>query len=81
MAKPAGIFVKQRLEEALATLQQIPDSVWHKYPYKDYLGGDPFFLDIYKTHVAASADAKAVHQKTGGATDDRIAAIGEERQE
>jgi len=52
-----------RLEEALATMQQIPDSVWHKYPYDLYLGGDPFFLNIYDAHTSASADKRQLTKK------------------
>lgn len=60
----ASWYIRQhRLEEALATMQQIPDSVWHKHPYEEYLGGDPFFLDMYHPHVSALADKKQFTKK------------------
>ncbi|WEK36085.1 MAG: hypothetical protein P0Y53_01105 [Candidatus Pseudobacter hemicellulosilyticus] len=51
------------MREALATMQQIPDSVWHKEPYTTYLGGDPFYLDITRLHVPAAADKRQLTKK------------------
>jgi hypothetical protein len=62
-SKASWYIREHRLEEALATMQQIPDSVWHKHPYKEYLGGDPFFLDIYQSHVPALADKRQLTKK------------------
>jgi hypothetical protein len=62
-AKASWYIRGHRLEEALATMQPIPDSVWHKHPYDHYLGGDPFFLNIYEPHVAASADKRQFTKK------------------
>jgi hypothetical protein len=61
--KASWYIREHRLEEALATMQQIPDSVWHKHPYKEYLGGDPFFVDVYHPHVSASTDKKQFTKK------------------
>lgn len=54
--KASWYIRKHRLEEALVALQQIPDSVWHKYPYDEYLRGDPFFVDVYDPHTAVSTE-------------------------
>jgi hypothetical protein len=62
-SKASWYIREHRLQEALATMQQIPDSVWHKYPYDLYLGGDPFFLNIYQPHVSASADKRQLTRK------------------
>jgi hypothetical protein len=62
-SKASWYIRKHRLEEALAAMQQIPDSTWHKYPYKEYLGGDPFFLNIYEPHVRALADKRQLTKK------------------
>lgn len=61
--KASWYIRENRLQEALACLQQIPDSIWHKHPYNEYLGGDPFFLDIYHPHPPASADKKQLTKK------------------
>ena len=37
-----------RLKEALAVLEQIPDSVWLQEPYSDYIRGNAFYLNVYK---------------------------------
>ena len=37
------------LEAAVQTLRYIPDSIWRADPYKEFIGGNPFYLDIYKT--------------------------------
>jgi hypothetical protein len=62
-SKASWYIREHRLQEALVTMQQIPDSVWHKHPYKEYLGGDPFFLNIYEPHVHASADKRRLTKK------------------
>ncbi|HEY6900636.1 MAG TPA: hypothetical protein VI233_08340 [Puia sp.] len=36
------------LDAAVQVLHKIPDSFWRREPYKDYIGGNPFFLNIYK---------------------------------
>lgn len=62
-SKASWYIRNHRLEEALATMQQIPDSVWHKYPYDDYLAGDPFFLNVYAPHAADSANNRQLTKK------------------
>jgi len=61
--KASWYLRNNRLEEALATMQQIPDSVWHKYPYDEYLGGDPFFLNVFAPHAADSTNERQLTKK------------------
>ncbi|MBO9566404.1 MAG: hypothetical protein J7621_26755, partial [Niastella sp.] len=43
----AGWYIRQdSLEKALAVLKQIPDTFWLKYPYDEYVKGNPFYLNI-----------------------------------
>ena len=52
-----------QLEDALATLQQIPDSFYAQYPYDPFLGGDAFSLNIYHPHTAATEDKRSLTKK------------------
>lgn len=52
-----------RLKDALATLQQIPDSFYAQYPYDTYLGGDAFFLNLNNPHTAAKEDKRSLNKK------------------
>jgi len=40
---------ENNLEAAVQTLHRIPDWFWDHGPYNEYIGGNPFYLDIYKT--------------------------------
>jgi hypothetical protein len=52
-----------QLASAYAILKQLPDSLWNKYPYKQYLGGDAFYLNIYRLHTPAKADKRSYNRK------------------
>lgn len=46
----ASWYLRNNQPEAAAqTLRRIPDSFWRRDPYKEYTGGNPFYLDINKT--------------------------------
>lgn len=47
--KASWYIRNNNLQAALQTLQQIPASFWEKEPYKEYTGGNPFFLSVYET--------------------------------
>ncbi len=48
--KATWYVVRDRMEEALAIFQQIPDEFWEGYPYAMFAGDDPFKLNIYDPH-------------------------------
>lgn len=52
-----------RLKDALAVLEQIPDSVWSVYPYSYYIKGNPFYLNVYKSHPVTVADKRDLNKK------------------
>jgi hypothetical protein len=41
---------RHNLSAALQTLRQIPDSFWKREPYVTYIGGNPFYLNVYHAH-------------------------------
>jgi hypothetical protein len=44
------------LESALAVMKQLPDSFWSKEPQSFFIGGDPFFVNVYKPHGSIAND-------------------------
>ena len=48
--KATWYVVRDRLDEALATFQQIPNGFWDGYPYAMFAGDDPFKLNIHDPH-------------------------------
>jgi hypothetical protein len=58
----ASWFIRNhRLREARAVLRTIPDSFYKRKPYSTYIGGDPFFLNVYRGHQILPQD----HQDLG----------------
>jgi len=51
------------LNSAIKTLKQIPDSFYSKEPYTTYIGGDPFFLNIYHSYKPTKEDKKNLNKK------------------
>jgi hypothetical protein len=47
--KASWYLRKNNLEAAAQTLRRIPDSFWRHHPFKEFTGGNPFYLDINKT--------------------------------
>lgn len=54
--KASWLIRSQRLAEAQTVLHQIPDFYWNQSPYKDYIVGDPFYLNIYSPYRPAKGD-------------------------
>ncbi len=54
--KASWYIRNHELEAALKTLQQIPDNFWKNEPYKSYIGGDPFYLNVYNPHKITAND-------------------------
>lgn len=48
--------VEDRLEEALAALEQVPDSFWRTFPYTLFARDDPFTVNVSDQHNGARKD-------------------------
>jgi hypothetical protein len=53
----AGWYIQQdSLEKAATVLKQIPAAFWKKYPFADYIQGDPFYLDMYQPYAVTTGE-------------------------
>lgn len=60
----ASWYLRQhRLTDAMNAMQQVPDSFYNREPYSYYIGGDPFFLDIYHAHMVGEQDHRSLDKK------------------
>jgi hypothetical protein len=61
----ASWYLRQhRLNDAFETTSRITDSFYNTYPYSEKLiGGDPFFVDIYRSYRITSADKRSLNKK------------------
>lgn len=55
---------RDRLDSALSTFSQIPDSFWNQEPYISFSDDDPFALNIYDTHNYRGDDRKSFNKRT-----------------
>ncbi|MBS1662353.1 MAG: hypothetical protein JST68_15020 [Bacteroidetes bacterium] len=46
--KASWYIRNNELEAALKAMRSVPDSFWQREPYTDFIGGNPFYLNIYK---------------------------------
>ena len=51
------------LKAALSTLEQIPGPFWKQEPYRTYIKGDPFFLNVYSAHRITAADKQSYNKR------------------
>lgn len=59
----AGLYLRQhRLADALNVLKQLPDSFWKQSPYKEYIRGNPFYLNVYNAHPVTSNDKRDLNK-------------------
>jgi hypothetical protein len=60
----ASWYLRQhRLLDAFNTMKGVPDSFYNKEPYSYYIGGDPFFLNIYHAHAVGEQDHRSLNKK------------------
>jgi|694.fasta_scaffold99698_2 hypothetical protein len=53
-----------RLEEAIATLEQVPDSFWMTFPYTLFAKEDPFRVNVSDLHNGAKQDRRFFSKRT-----------------
>lgn len=57
-------YIQQnKLEWALQSFEQVPDSIWNSYPYNIYLRANAFYTNLYSEHQPTEADS-VVYTKT-----------------
>ncbi len=54
---------QHRLKEAYATAQKLPAGFYEQSPYTDYIGGDPFFLNVHSAHDISRQDKQSLNKK------------------
>lgn len=60
----ASYYIRQhRLTDALATIRQLPASFWEDSPYKEYVGGNPFYLNVNKAHDITPSDGRNLNRE------------------
>jgi hypothetical protein len=59
----ASLYLRQhRLSDALNILKQLPDSFWKQSPYKEYIKGNPFYLNVYNAHPVTKDDKRDLNK-------------------
>jgi hypothetical protein len=59
----ASFYLRQhRLADALAKLKLLPDSFWEESSYKEYIGGNPFYLNVHKAHSVTINDKRDLNR-------------------
>jgi len=53
---------QHRLTDALAIIKSLPNSYWEESPYKEYVGGNPFYLNVYKAHQVTLNDRRDLNR-------------------
>lgn len=62
--KASWYLRKHRLQDAMNTVDKIPDSFYHTYPYDTKLiDGNPFYVNIYDPHKVTIADKRWLNKK------------------
>ncbi|MEO6455528.1 MAG: hypothetical protein ABIN97_15720 [Ginsengibacter sp.] len=59
----ASWYLRQhRLTDAYAILKKIPVGFFERYPYKDYISGNPFYLNVYRAHTVTKEDKQSLNE-------------------
>jgi hypothetical protein len=59
----ASLYLRQyRLRNALNVMKQLPDSFYKHAPYRDYVAGNPFYLNVYNAHLVTSDDKRNLNR-------------------
>ena len=60
----ASWYLRQhRLNDAFSILKKLPDTLWNQYPYNYYIGGNPFYLNFYRSHPVTKEDKRSLNKK------------------
>ncbi|MEO8174671.1 MAG: hypothetical protein ABI581_16365, partial [Sediminibacterium sp.] len=59
----ASWYLRQhRLKDAHSILKKIPAGFFKQYPYNQYIGGNPFYLNVYRAHTVTNEDKQSLNQ-------------------
>jgi len=59
----ASWYLRQhRLTDAYAVLQKIPVDFFKREPYSFYIGGNPFYLNVYHAHTVSKEDKQNLNE-------------------
>jgi hypothetical protein len=60
----ASWYLRQhRLQDAFNIMKQVAGSFYNAEPYSFYIGGDPFFLNIYHAHAVNQYEHRSLNKK------------------
>jgi len=60
----ASYYIRNyRLSAAARILKQIPENFWQQEPYVENIGGDPFYLNIYRSHSIDSVEKRNLNKR------------------
>lgn len=54
---------RHELRKAADVLRQIPEGFWNRSPYKENIGGDPFYLNVYHASSPTKEDKRSLNKR------------------